>query len=144
MNDTVQRLSQNALRDSRQTHARSNWFFLKIAGGPFRAYSALNHVGRKSGREHVTPISAYPLGDGFVLAVLYGDVATVDWCRNVMAAGRCKLVTRGKEHTLERPEVVSADQALPAFPLLMRRMYKDRGIQQFLWLHRTPGTGGAP
>jgi hypothetical protein len=103
-----------------------------------RAYSALKHVGRSSGREYVTPLSAYPLGDGFVLALLYGEAAKVDWCRNVMAAGQCRLLTCGQEYVLERPEIIPAEHALAAFPLLMRRMYRARGIQQFLWVHRKP------
>ena len=44
---------------------------------------ALHHVGRHSGRSHVTPLSAYPLGDGFVLGLAYPHV---DWCENVLAS----------------------------------------------------------
>jgi hypothetical protein len=136
MQDTTQSISQKRPRDTRQAHRRANAIFLKIAGGPLRAYSALKHVGRSSGREYVTPLSAYPLGDGFVLALLYGDAQRVDWCRNVMAAGQCRLLTRGREYVLERPEILSAEQALPALPLLMRLLYRAQGIQQFLWVHR--------
>ena len=116
----------------------ANAFFLKIAGGRFRAYSLLRHVGRKSGREYRTPITAFPLGDGFALALLYGEAAEVDWCRNVMAAGTFILKTRGEEYTLERPEIIPASKALEAFPPLFRFYYRSRGIQQFLWAHRLP------
>ncbi len=136
MLEKTQSVPQKRPRDTRQAHRRSNAIFLKIAGGPLRAYSALKHVGRSSGREYVAPLSAYPLGDGFVLALLYGEAARVDWCRNVMAAGQCRLKTRGQEYVLERPEIIPAEHALVAFPLLMRRMYRARGIQQFLWVHR--------
>ena len=134
--EKTQSIPQKRSCETRPTHRISNAIFLKIAGGPFRAYSALKHVGRSSGREYVTPVSAYPLGDGFVFALLYGDGANVDWCRNVMAAGQCRLLTRGQEYMLERPEIIPAEQALPSFPLLARRMYRDRGIQHFLWVHR--------
>ena len=126
-------------RPTRQVNKRVNAFFLKIAGGRFRAYSALRHIGRSSGREYVTPLSAYPLGDGFVMALLYGDAANVDWCRNIMAAGRCVLKTCGQEYALEKPEIIPASQALAAYPLLLRVVYKARNIQQFVWARRQPG-----
>ncbi len=126
-------------RDTRQANKRANALFLKIAGGRFRAYSALKHIGRSSGREYVTPLSAYPLGDGFVLALLYGDAANVDWCRNVMAAGKCILKTRGEEYVLEKPEIIPASKALAAYPLLARLMYRARGIHEFVWVHRQLG-----
>lgn len=121
-----------------QLYKRSNAIFLKIAGGPLRAYSLLKHIGRSSGKEYATPLTAYPLGDGFVIALLYGDAAKVSWCRNVMAAGKCIIKTRGQEYLLERPEIISATQALPAYPPLFRWVYKSRDIQQFLWIHHMP------
>jgi len=126
----------NESRPRRQLNQRSNAFFLKIAGGRFRAYSALKHIGRSSGREYITPLSAYPLGDGFVMPLLYGDAATVDWCRNVMAAGGCVLKTRRQEYVLQKPEIIPASKALAAYPLLLRFVYRAQGIQQFVWAHQ--------
>ena len=126
-------------RPRRQANRRANALFLKISGGPLRAYSALKHIGRSSGREYVTPISAYPLGDGFVMAVLYGEAAKVDWVRNVIVAGRCVLKTRGEEYVLEKPEIISASQALAAYPPLMRCVYRSRDIHEFMWAHRQQG-----
>src|SRR5258708_32359096 len=123
-------------RETRRANRRSNGFFSKVAGGPVPESSMLKHVGRSSGREYVTPLSAYPLGDGFVMAVLYGEAASVDWCRNVMAAGKCILKTRGQEYQLEKPEIVPAAIGLEAYPILARLMYRARGIQEFLWVHR--------
>jgi deazaflavin-dependent oxidoreductase (nitroreductase family) len=115
---------------------RANALFLKIAGGRLRAYSALKHRGRRSGREYTTPVSAYPFGDGFVVALLYGEAQNVDWVQNAMAAGRCLLQTRGEEYILERPEIIPASQAESAFPPLLRWLNRSRGIQEFLWVHR--------
>jgi hypothetical protein len=136
MPEATKMVEQSQPSKSRQSHRISNAIFLKIAGGPLRAYSRLTHIGRVSGREYVTPLSAYPLGDGFVMAVLYGEAATVDWCRNVMAAGRCTLKTHGQVYQLMRPEIVSADIGLAAYPTFARRMYRARGIREFLWVHR--------
>lgn len=111
----------------------SNRIFLKISGKWFRAYSVVNHVGRRSGREYRNPVSAYPLGDGFVIAILYG--AESHWVRNVMATGRFTLQTKGHDYRLERPEIIAPAQALPAFPALSRRMLRSRDIQDFVWAH---------
>ena len=111
----------------------SNRIFLKISGKWFRAYSIVRHVGRTSGRQYRNPVSAYPLGDGFVIAVLYG--AESNWVRNVMAAGRFTLQTKGRDYQLERPEIITPAQALCAYPTLYRRKMRSRGIQDFVWAH---------
>jgi deazaflavin-dependent oxidoreductase (nitroreductase family) len=116
------------------TKRLANRFFLAISGRWFRAYSMVRHVGRTSGREYRNPVSAYPLGDGFVIPVLYGQRS--QWVRNVMAAGRFTLRTKGRDHLLERPEIIPAAQALPAFPPLLRRLMRAQGIQGFVWAHR--------
>jgi hypothetical protein len=63
-------VTQAARRDP--IRSLSNRIFLKISGKWFRAYSIVTHTGRRSGRQYRNPVSAYPLGDGFVIAVLYG------------------------------------------------------------------------
>jgi hypothetical protein len=131
-----ERQGKIGVRPRRQLNRRANALFLKIAGGRLRAYSALKHRGRSSGREYITPLSAYPLGDGFVMAVLYGEAKNVDWVRNVMATDQCVLKTRGEEYVLERPEIIPASQALAAYPPLLRFVYRSRGIHEFLWAHR--------
>lgn len=103
---------------------------------------ALHHVGRRSGRSYVTPLSAYRLGDGFVLGVAYPEV---DWCRNVLAAGTCTLTWNGKEYALERPELIPAAEAMKAYPPLVKPFIVGPGTKTFLWLHpagRTPPVEG--
>jgi hypothetical protein len=95
--------------------------------------AALHHVGRRSGRAYVTPPSAYPLGDGFVLGVAYPEV---DWCRNVLAAGKCTLTWNGADYTLERPELIGRAQAMKAYPLLVKPYIYGPGTTKFMWLHR--------
>lgn len=94
--------------------------------------AALHHVGRRSGRTYVTPLSAYRLGDGFVLGVAYPEV---DWCRNVLAAGKCTLTWNGKEYALGRPELVPAAEALKAYPPLVKPFIFGPGTKRFLLLH---------
>ena len=98
---------------SRRDPVRSlaNRVFLMISGRWLRAYSIVRHVGRTSGREYRNPVSAYPLGDGFVIPVLYG--AQSQWVRNVMAAGRFTLRTKGRDYLLERPEIILPPRRSP-------------------------------
>ena len=115
----------------------ANRFFLAISGRWFRAYSIVRHVGRTSGRTYQNPVSAYPLGDGFVIPVLYG--AESQWVRNVMAAGSFTLRTKGRDYLLERPEIIPAAQALGAYPALLRRIMRAQRTRDFVWAHRAQG-----
>ena len=112
----------------------ANRVFLMISGRWFRAYSIVRHVGRTSGRAYQNPVSAYPLGDGFVIPVLYGTQS--QWVRNVMAAGRFTLRTKGRDYLLERPELIAPAQALAAYPTLLRRIMRSQQTQAFVWAHR--------
>jgi hypothetical protein len=128
-------MTDSTTAESKQDPVRSlsNRIFLTISGRWFRAYSVVRHVGRTSGRQYQNPDSAYPLGDGFVIAVLYG--AQSQWVRNVMAAGRFTLRTKGRDYLLERPEIIPAAPALLAFPPRLQRMMRSRGIKDFVWGH---------
>ncbi len=106
---------------------------LKIAGGSSGVYAKVKHVGRHSGRTYTTPVVAKPLGDGFVIPLPYDS--SVDWCRNVLAAGACTLTWNDQEYMLERPEIIQQSQALKAFPLGSRVLFPAGGIKQYLWLH---------
>ncbi len=123
---------------TRRLTKRLNPFLRRVAGTRvgmlYFNLSALHHVGRRSGRKYVTPLSAYPLGDGFVLAVAY---PYVDWRENVLAAGECTLTWNGDEYALDRPEVISRKDAMKAYPLLVRPFLAGAaGQNDFLWLHR--------
>jgi len=102
-------------------------------GSLYFSIGNIKHVGRKSGREFVTTISAYPLADGFVFALAYPDT---DWRRNIMASGKCTLTWKGQVYELERPEVLSLSEALPAYSLFARPFIAAGGTSQFLWLHK--------
>jgi hypothetical protein len=60
--------------------------------------------------------------------------------RTVLHSGRLTLVTYGREHALERPEIIPKTKALPAFPRWQQRTLKSRGIENFLWAHEHPTT----
>ena len=110
--------------------------FRRTRSGQQRSVTALlTHVGRRSQRTYQTSLGAQPYGDGFVVSLPYGS--QTDWCRNVMAAGTCKLAWRGQTYQLERPEIIAGSQVLPTMPVLQRLVLRGGGIHEFLWLHKT-------
>lgn len=102
---------------------------LKIAGAPHSLISAVHHVGRRSGKLYQTPVIVGPVDDGFVFALTYG--AAVDWYRNVLAAGGCTLLWHGGKYTLENPETIAIETALPAFPLSLRLVLRIMRTRHF-------------
>lgn len=78
--------------------------------GPF---SLVVHVGRKTGRTYETPLLLAPADGGFVAELTYGP--GVAWYRNVVAAGCCTVVHRGREIEVDRIEPYGVDDGLRAF-----------------------------
>jgi deazaflavin-dependent oxidoreductase (nitroreductase family) len=66
-------------------------------------FGILVYRGRKSGKPYRTPLSVVRRGDEYVVALTYG--ADVQWVKNVLAAGGCELVTRGRTVRLVDPRV---------------------------------------
>jgi len=75
---------------------------LKAAGQRGNIYSVVHHVGRRSGTAYTTPVAAALTSDGFVIPLPYGK--DVDWCRNVLAAGRCTMESSGELFEVSEPE----------------------------------------
>jgi deazaflavin-dependent oxidoreductase (nitroreductase family) len=76
--------------------------------GPFAArlpgFAIVHHVGRRSGTERSTPVNLFKHGDEYAIALTYGRDS--QWVKNVLAAGRFDVETRGRRITLEQPEIV--------------------------------------
>ncbi len=80
----------------------------RIAGlfaGRAPGFSVIIHMGRRSGKTYRTPILTFRDGDGYRIALTYGDGA--DWVRNILAAGGCDLLTRGRVIHLTDPRVIN-------------------------------------
>jgi deazaflavin-dependent oxidoreductase (nitroreductase family) len=101
-----------------------------------RMAAQVRHVGRKSGRNYVTPIGAGRAGDTFVIPLTFGNQS--DWSRNVRAAGGCVVRLDGVDYQLTQPELAWREQAAPqvraAFNPVMRAAFLMLGIRQFLLL----------
>jgi hypothetical protein len=110
---------------------------LQLAVNLLGLLASIKHIGRRSGQEHVTPVLAVPFGDSFVVPLAYGK--SVDWFRNVMAAGGCKLVWKKREYLLEKPEVITLAQTKRAYPWPIRWIFCAGGVNHHVLLHRQAG-----
>jgi deazaflavin-dependent oxidoreductase (nitroreductase family) len=100
--------------------------FAYSSRGPF---AVIRHVGRRSGKPYETTIMVWPVEEGFVIALTYGE--SVDWYRNILAAERCTLLWHRKVYAVGKPEPIDAKIALPAFPLAFRLILRRR-VQHFV------------
>jgi deazaflavin-dependent oxidoreductase (nitroreductase family) len=94
--------------------------------GPF---SLVRHVGRKSGRSYETPLILAPVPEGFIAELTYGD--TVDWYRNVVAAGGCVVVHHRVEYSVTRIEQCSPERGRNAYPPPFRQILTALGRTDF-------------
>ncbi len=88
---------------------------LSFAGHPSSPYVVVHHVGRRSGQVYATPVSARLTPEGFVIPLYYGS--DVDWCRNVLAAGRCTITWNGNDYPVGEPELIDSATVLQLVPL---------------------------
>jgi deazaflavin-dependent oxidoreductase (nitroreductase family) len=107
------------------------------AGQPgFGGAAQIHHVGRRSGRPHVTPVGARLAGTTFVIPLTFGNQS--DWVRNVRAAGGATIRLNGAEYRAVRPEFATAAQARELVRSVyepgMRAAFRLLGIRQFMLL----------
>jgi deazaflavin-dependent oxidoreductase (nitroreductase family) len=113
---------------------------LKTAGQAGSSTSVIRHVGRSSGREYETPVSALPTDDGFLIALPYGP--NTDWLRNVLAHGSATIVDHGTTYTVDDPEVVPTSEAEPDLPAGEIRTLNLFRVQECLRVRRVPEAAG--
>jgi hypothetical protein len=109
----------------------------KLAGRRhFRMAAQIRHVGRRSGRQYVTPAGARLAGQEIVIPLTFGNRS--DWAQNVLAAGGCSIRLAGRDYVAARPEILGREQARPlvrsAFSPAERASFRLLGIRQFLRL----------
>ena len=99
--------------------------FVSCSRGPF---AIIGHVGRRSGKPYETVIWVWPTREGFVIALTYGR--SVDWYRNMLAAGGGTVFWHRRLYTVGKPELIDAKTALPAFPAPFRLIFRTFGRQE--------------
>ena len=101
-------------------------------------FGVVVHAGRRSGRRYQTPVNVFPAADGYLLALTYGPGS--DWVKNVLAAGGCELVTRGRTVRLVSPQLVHDENRRGIRPL-ERQVLRLIGVADFLSLKTAPADG---
>jgi hypothetical protein len=99
----------------------------------------LEHLGRRSGTRHLTPIHPVPTEDGFRIVVPLGPRS--QWVQNVLAAGHCRLQLHDTVFDLDEPVLLAAGE-MPDMPGPVARVLDHVGVQ-YLLLRRfaeQPGT----
>ena len=103
-------------------------------------FGILEHVGRRSGTVRQTPINIFPTGDRYVIALTYGP--EVEWLKNIIAAGGCRVRIQGRWLRLTDPRRFR-DPSRRRVPPIVRVPLAVMGVDEFVALRRaeTPATG---
>ena len=114
-----------------------NPLIVKLAGRRhFHMAAQIRHVGRRSGRTYITPVSARRSGDTVLIALTFGNQS--DWSRNVRSAGGGSIRIEGEDFDVTQPQVMSRQEAKPlvqsAFSPLERAGFRMLGIKQVMVL----------
>jgi deazaflavin-dependent oxidoreductase (nitroreductase family) len=96
-------------------------------------FAIVIHAGRRSGREYHTPVNLFRAGEAYAIALTYGSDA--QWVRNVLAAGGCTVLTRGRRIALADPRIVRDPRREPV-PAPVRPLLAAIRVDQFMLLAR--------
>jgi hypothetical protein len=93
--------------------------------------------GRRTRRVYQT-VNVFATEDGYVLALTYGP--DTDWVKNVLAAGWCGLMTRGRVISPTSPRLFHAETRRDIRPL-ERQVLRIISVADFLSLKVGPAAG---
>jgi deazaflavin-dependent oxidoreductase (nitroreductase family) len=103
--------------------------------GRLPGFGIVIHRGRTSGKVYRTPVNVFRVQGEFLIALTYGRDS--QWVRNVLAAGGCQLVTRGKLYELAGPAIVH-DSSRRRFPWLVRLVLGTIAANDFMRISASP------
>jgi deazaflavin-dependent oxidoreductase (nitroreductase family) len=107
-----------------------NPVFRRLARSSFGLFAIVRHVGRRSGKPYETPIIVCPAPGGFVIALTYGP--EVDWYKNVVAAGSCTILWRGREYPISRIVPMDIEAGRAAWPFPFNPIIRMVGVKDFV------------
>ena len=109
--------------------------FTRLFAGRAPGFCVLTYRGRTSGRMYNTPVNVFRRGDDYIFVLTYGSDA--DWVRNILAASECRILTRGRNVKLTRPEVV-VDPTRSLVPAPIRFIGRLINVTEFLRMQSEP------
>jgi deazaflavin-dependent oxidoreductase (nitroreductase family) len=108
----------------------------RLVAGWMSPFALVTHRGRRSGREYRTPVWSFRTGEGLVIPLMYG--ADSDWVHNVLAAGRCRVRTRGRTIEATDLRVVRGASGRELVPRAIRGPLRLMAVTEFLALSASP------
>ena len=112
-----------------------------LVAGWLPGFAIVVHTGRRSGQSYRTPVNAFRTPNGYRIALTYG--AGSDWVRNVLAAGGCELIARGRRVRLVAPQLGTDPQRRWAPPLVRQVLGIIQATQYLDLTFPTGGDSGA-
>lgn len=113
----------------------TNPIMVRFFSGRSAHAALLHHVGRRSGKAYVTPVTAHRSEDTIIVPLPYGT--SVDWLRNLQAAGQGVVKLEGRSFTVDEPEVVPLDHIMALLPSFVVRIVQLHDTKKALRLHVT-------
>jgi deazaflavin-dependent oxidoreductase (nitroreductase family) len=109
---------------------------LRPLAGKLPAFAIVEHRGRSTGTLYRTPVNVFRRGDAYLFFLTYGSDA--QWVKNVLAAGTCRIETRGVTVDLVAPRLIT-DPELTAAPPVARFVERHlAGATQYLRMQAAP------
>ncbi len=106
--------------------------FMRVIAARLPWFVVLEHVGRKSGTVRRTAIMAFHREQGrWILALTYGT--EVQWLRNVLAAGGCRIQSRSRWIAVGEPRRFR-DPSRSEVPWLVRPFLALLRVSEFVEL----------
>jgi deazaflavin-dependent oxidoreductase (nitroreductase family) len=115
--------------------------FTRHFAGLVPGFALLINTGRRSGRTYETPINVFPQGDHYVFALTYGS--DVQWLKNIFAAGRATLISRGRRVELVEPELI-VDPSRALVPAPVRMFLRVIRVTEFFRMRAARSASDAP
>jgi deazaflavin-dependent oxidoreductase (nitroreductase family) len=109
---------------------------VRTFAGTLPPFGVILHHGRRTGRAYETPIMIFRARGGFVVALTYG--ASAEWVRNVVSAGECDAIVRGKHLRLTNPRRIRGDEGIGLMPAVVRPMLGLMAVRDVLRFDAEP------
>jgi hypothetical protein len=113
-----------------RSHKPGHWAFRWLVSGLRHPDPCRSKIGEGL-RNSLNVIHA---PNGFIIALTYSSRS--EWVKNVLAAGKCELQTRGRKYQLSSPTVVH-DPSRRRFPIPVRIVLTLVGADEYMELSKT-------